>query len=323
MTYYLGIDGGASKTRGVLITDSGRVLARAAAGGSSIIGLPHAVALATLSEIVQSLCEQAAIAVSTVAGCGLGLNGIDFADEIPGQHAALAAGLGIAPERLTLVNDGIVALWGASSAPAAAILQHGSAFTGGYRARHGQEQLFDHLGVGETFDLRGGLRMLVARMLDGRAAPTPLLDAALAHYGVTADDYAEALFRQCIPHERLRNTPPLIFAAWEDGDSAAEWLVERALDDYALVAKALIAHTGSDAAEIAFGGGVITQAPPRFWNDLAERVRARFPGVTVKSPDLPPEHGAAIMAAFAAGVEPVALFQSLRKKEKEHACGTV
>ncbi|HOF88179.1 MAG TPA: BadF/BadG/BcrA/BcrD ATPase family protein [Armatimonadota bacterium] len=323
MAHFLGIDGGASKARGALIAASGRVLARASAGGSSIIGLPHAEALATLAGIAQLLCAKAGVPLAAVAGCGLGLNGVDFADEIPGQHAALAAGLGVAPERLVLVNDGIAALWGASPAPAAAILQHGSAFTGGYRARHGAEALFDHLGVGETFDLRGGLRVLVARMLDGRAEPTPLLDAALAHYGVTADDYAEALFRQRIPWARLNSTAPLIFAAWQADDPAAGWLVERALDEYALVAAALIARTGSDAAEIAFGGGVIQQAPPRCWALLAGRVRARFPRVTVKSPDLPPEHGAAIMAACAAGVEPVSLFQSLRRDEKEHPCETV
>ncbi len=321
-TYFLGIDGGASKTRGILIEASGRILARGATGGSSIIGLPHAEALAILSGLVQSLCARAEVPVAAVACCGLGLNGIDFADEFPGQHAALAAGLGIAPERLVLVNDGIAALWGASPAPAAAILQHGSAFTGGYRSRHGEERLYDHLGVGETFDLRRGLQVLVARMLDGRAEPTPLLDAALAHYGVTAEDYAEALFRQRIPWARLIGTAPLIFTAWQDGDPAAECLVQNAIEDYALAAKALIAHTSSDAAEIAFGGGVIQQAPARFWHLLVERIQARFPRVTVKSPSLPPEHGSVIMAAYAAGTDPVLLFQSLQRSEKEQACTT-
>ncbi|OPZ80691.1 MAG: hypothetical protein BWY76_03283 [bacterium ADurb.Bin429] len=137
-----------------------------------------------------------------------------------------------------------------------------------------------------------------------------------------AEDYAEALFRQRIPWARLIGTAPLIFTAWQDGDPAAECLVQNAIEDYALAAKALIAHTSSDAAEIAFGGGVIQQAPARFWHLLVERIQARFPRVTVKSPSLPPEHGSVIMAAYAAGTDPVLLFQSLQRSEKEQACTT-
>jgi N-acetylglucosamine kinase-like BadF-type ATPase len=318
-TFFLGLDGGASKTRGVLIAADGTVRARGAAGGASIIGLPHAGALATLCDLVRSLCAQADIPLAAVTGCGLGLNGIDFADEIPGQHAALAEGLGIAPARLVLVNDGIAALWGASAAPAAAILQHGSAFTGGFRARFGGETLYDHLGVGRVFDLRYELATLIARMLDGRAEPTSLLETALNHYGVTADDFAEALFRRRIPEAQFRGTASLVFTAWQEGDPAAEGLVQCAIEDYAITAKALIAHTGCDAAEMVFGGGVIAQAPPKFWGYLAQRVQTRYPRATVKSPDLPPEYGAAIMAGFHAGVDPVELFQAI---VRETSCAT-
>jgi N-acetylglucosamine kinase-like BadF-type ATPase len=318
MHYFLGIDGGASKTRAVLITDTGTIMAHESGPGSSIIAMPHPGALDILGGMARALCKRAGIGVESVAVCGLGLNGIDFADEIPDQHAALAAGFGLPADRLVLVNDGIVALWGASPTAAAAILQHGSAFTGGYRTRFGDETLFDHLGVGRVFDLRYELATLVARMLDGRAEPTPLLDTALAHYGVTADTYAEALFRQWIPSDKLRGTAPLIFAAWQNGDPAGESLVQCALEDYAITAKALVRHTGSDAAEIAFGGGVLRQAPQAFWEILAERVQRRYPHATVKSPDLPPEYGAAIMAAFHAGIPPVPLFTTL----KEAICET-
>lgn len=313
MQYFLGIDGGASKTRGLLIDGAGAILAQDKAPGSSIIGMPHIGALETLGALAQSLCAQAGIGVESITYCSLGLNGIDFADEFPGQHTALSGGLGIAPEQLLLVNDGIIALWGASPAPAAAILQHGSGVTGGYRTRFGAETLYDHLGVGRIFDLRSELATLIARMLDGRAEPTPLLAIILNHYGVSADEYPDALFRQRIPQERLRGTPPLVYAAWLKGDPAAEGLVQCAIEDYAITGKALIRNTGSDVAEMVFGGGVIVQAPQAFWEILAGRIQGRFPRATVKSPELPPEYGAAIMAAFHAGREPAALFKVLQE----------
>lgn len=319
MHYFLGIDGGASKTRAILITDTGTILAHESGAGSSIVGHPHPTALETLGGMARTLCARAGIAIADIAMCGLGLNGIDFADEIPDQHATLAEDLSLPAERLVLVNDGIVALWGASSAPAAAILQHGSAFTGGYRTRFGDETLYDHLGVGRVFDIRYELATLIARMLDGRAEPTPLLESALAHYGVAGADYAEALFRQRIPRDQFRGTASLIFTAWQAGDPAAESLVQCALDDYAITAKALVKHTASDSADIAFGGGVLRQAPKAFWEILAERVQRRYPRVTVKTPDLPPEYGAALMAAFHAGIPPAPLFTALQEASCETA----
>ena len=313
--YYLGIDGGGSKTLGVLIDEHGTLLASARGARSAIVGAPSPASLAVLAGIARQLCADAAVEPAAVTGVGLGLNGIDFADEFPTQHLALSACLEVSPARLLLVNDGIVALWGASPAPTLAIVQHGSGITCASRSGYGREQLFDHLNAGHIFDMRYALAHLVARMIDGRAAPTPLKDAALRYYGVAEEaDFAEAFFRQSIPDERLRSAITMLYSAWEAGDPAAACLVEAAAEDYACTARALVTRTGDPRCQVAFAGGIINHAPAALLTRLAEKVHTTFPEVTVIRPRLSPAHGAALMIAFHHGGDPARLFARLSEQ---------
>jgi N-acetylglucosamine kinase-like BadF-type ATPase len=315
---FIGIDGGGSKTAGAIADGSGRLRGSCLAGRSAIVGDPSPESLGVLQDVLDSLLAEAGASRRDVAGCGIGLNGIDFADEIPRQHAAIAAALAIAPRRILLVNDGIAALWGATPARAVALLQHGSGFTSAFRADYGEETLFDHLNVGRTFDMRHELLALVGRMIDGRIEPTPLKEALLAHVDIADEgEYAEAVWRRRVSWAKCLTTPPLIYSAWEEGDAGAALLVERAADDYALAAAGMVRRIGQPTAEVAFGGGVINQAPPAFWGLLAARVAQLSPDAVTVRPRLSPAMGAAIMAAHACGLDPEPLFERLEREQNE------
>jgi N-acetylglucosamine kinase-like BadF-type ATPase len=243
----------------------------------------------------------------------VGLNGVDFEDDFAVQHADISAALGIPRERVTLVNDGIVALWGATSAGAATMVQYGSAFTAAYRSRIGEERTFDHLGVTRVFDIREGLLALVARMITGQVDPTPLKDQALAFFRIAEEGkYAEAVYRDTIPHELRKRTPPLIYDAWLAGDAGAASLVESAVQDYVQAARAMIRKTGAACPEVVFGGGVIDCAPAAFWDQLTHRLQETHPDVVARRPEMAPEFGAAVMAGHHVGVDPQALFEKVR-----------
>ncbi|MHC4983381.1 MAG: hypothetical protein ACYTF6_09465, partial [Planctomycetota bacterium] len=236
--------------------------------------------------------------------CGIGLNGVDFDDELAVQRAAVAEAVGIGQEKLVLVNDGIAALWGATAAPAAAIIQHGSGITSAYRPDYGRETPFDNLNVGRIFDIRHESLPLVARMIDGRVEPTPLKDKLLSLLGLSAEQYAEAVFRRKFNYGLCMSAAPLIFEAYEQHDAAAELLVERAIEDYVQTAAAMVRETGRDDAEVAFGGGTLAPAGEKFHRRLAERLAAAAPEAKVIRPRLEPHYGAAVMAAFNAGRDP-------------------
>jgi len=305
---WLGIDGGGSKTAGVLVAPDGRVVARVRLGGSAILAKVSPRSRRVLGEVVRVLCRQAGAARSDIVRAGIGLNGIDFDCEFPGQLRQVSAALGLPARKLILVNDAIPALWGATTRHAAALIQHGSGFTAAYRRRPGEEKLFDHLSSGHPFDIRFEILPLVARMLDGRMPRTRLADRVLAYFRVPARKWAEAVFRQSLPWDRQKMIPPLIWRAYASGDPGAVWIARRAAEDYALAAKAMIRKTGSRRPFVGVGGGLIDLAPESFRRLVARLVREDFPGATVGRPALVPALGAAIMAACADGVGPDRFF---------------
>jgi N-acetylglucosamine kinase-like BadF-type ATPase len=246
------------------------------------------------------------------------MNGIDFDEELETQRAEVAKAVDLPASRLGLVNDGIVALWGLTSAPAGAILQHGTGVTAAWRRHPGGETLFDHLNVGKLFEMRYAALAMAARMIDGRREATPFKDRLLSRLGIGDErKFCEAVYRGRIPRDKLRGTPVLIFQAWQEGDPAAEELVRSAMEDYALTAYAMALKTRSRTPHIGFGGGVIRQAPPQFWNLMRERVQSFIPGAVVAPPELQPEFGAAVMAAFRLGRRAGAFFHKLVKQSKE------
>lgn len=315
---YLGIDGGATNTGAVIINNRGAILATARGLGSAVVAEPSPESREVLLCISRKVLAAAGLTTDDIAHCAIGLAGVDFDDELAVQFNSLCDCLQIHSQHTTLVNDAIVALWGASSSETSAILQLGTAFTSAFRSRYGSETLFDHLNTGNTYDIRTELCVIISRMIDGRVTRTPLMDAVLESFGVEhEDDYRERLYRGRIPAAAIRNTPPLLFNAWENDDPAAATIIENALDDYALAAHAMIRRIGTRGSDMVFGGGVIQRAPTAFWDALERRITDSFPEVNVHPPCLPPECGAALMAAFNGGEDARAVFSAMAQQHND------
>ncbi len=77
--YIIGVDGGASNTRGVLFTQDGKTLATALNKGSNI-ALDGEVASELIGNMIESLCESASISVEDVDAVGCGLAGASDED---------------------------------------------------------------------------------------------------------------------------------------------------------------------------------------------------------------------------------------------------
>ena len=72
--YIIGVDGGASKTQGVLFTETGKTLASAIAKGSNL-SLDAGAAADCILLIINNLCNEATIPIEHVDAIGLGLAG--------------------------------------------------------------------------------------------------------------------------------------------------------------------------------------------------------------------------------------------------------
>ena len=306
---FIGLDSGGAKTAGVLCEADGRVLARARDVGAAIVGMPDHQFYDVVGSMIAELCGHAGVPQAAVSHLAIGLSGVDYPDEQAQQHQLITERLGL-DDRLTLVNDGVVALWGASPAQRLALVQHGSGVTSAYRDTYGAEVIYDSVDVAEVFDLRRAAIALTARMIDGRAASTGLRDRVLYHCGVDAADFASWFFREPAAKALRASVAPVVFDAWRDGDVAATWIVDQAAADYVLTAQAMTAGM-TEEVEIAFGGGVITQGGAALQDLLRNRLAAACPHAVQIPVALPPEDGAAVLAGFRMGLPPRPLFETL------------
>ena len=306
---FIGLDSGGAKTAGVLCDADGRVLARARDVGAAIIGMPDHHFYDVVGSMIADLCSQAGVALADIDHLTIGLSGVDYPDEQVQQHGLITERLGLG-KRLTLVNDGVVALWGASPAQRLALVQHGSGITSACRDTYGDEVIYDSVDVAEVFDLRRAAIALTARMIDGRAPTTGLRDQVLAHCGVDAADFAPWFFREPAAKALRASVAPVVFSAWRAGDVVATDIVEHAAADYILTAQAMTAGMAGDV-EIAFGGGVINQGGPALQELLGARLAAACPGAVQIPVALAPEDGAVVLAGFQMGLPPRPLFETL------------
>ncbi|WP_374654885.1 BadF/BadG/BcrA/BcrD ATPase family protein [Phenylobacterium sp.] len=310
---FIGIDCGGGKTAAALCNRQGRVLAQVRDIGAAIVGLPDLRFYKVVGRVLARLAEQSGVRLDQVERVALGLSGVDYADEQAQQHELIAARFKL-EGRLDLVNDGLVALWGASAAPASALFQHGTGVTTAYRSDFGGEAIFDSLDVAQVFDLRRAAFALTARMIDGRAEPTRLKDRVLVRCGVEPGRFAEWAFRDPNARTVRAAIASVVFEAWRAGDPAAAGLVAQAADDYVLTMRVMGERIGRPF-EAAFGGGVIALGGADFQRLLGERLVACAPDARLAPIALPPERGALVLAAHGCGADPSDLFAKLAALE--------
>lgn len=316
MGLLIGLDGGGAKTAGALCDAEGQILARSRGAGSAIVGLPQEPFFATVQPILANLTEAAGVPLTRVERVVIGLSGVDYADEIEDQRRFISERLGLG-DRLVLVNDGLVALWGVSPEDRVSLVQHGSGVTTAYRTGPGRETMFDSLDVAAVYDLRQAVVAATARMIDGRARPTPLRDAVLEHCGVTAEAFAEWSMRSPEARGRRSALAEVVFEAWRAGDPTANEMVGRAAHDYALTTAAMARRMGPDRFQAGFAGGLIQQGGPEFQTRIEAALRELCPQAQRIDPALPPDLGALVMAAWRPGRDLRAFFLRLAAREAE------
>ena len=256
--YYLGVDGGGTKTLAVIVDAAGVERGRGLAGCANVkvTGLD-----AALNEV-----DAAIQAASAAAGCRapfaaawLGLSGVDA----PPDQALLLPHLGALAKVVRLTNDAALLLGALSDGVGVALIAGtGSIALGrnaaGMQARAGG---WGHLVGDEGSGYDMGRRALQAalRAADGRGPSTQLLDDILAAWAL--DDAAEIIGRVYPPGDKaeIARLSRLVFAATKAGDRVADRIVRRGAAELAQAALAVGKALGFGAGSLplALGGGLL------------------------------------------------------------------
>ncbi|HEX5209102.1 MAG TPA: BadF/BadG/BcrA/BcrD ATPase family protein [Steroidobacteraceae bacterium] len=304
MKTFLGVDGGGTQTRFVLIDEAGSVLASHREGPAYYLEIGLDGLRDMLGRGIAHTLSEGQVRAEDLSYAFLGLPAY-------GEDGALlpaldAAPLQALPHRRYRCDNDMVCGWAGALAGSDGInivSGTGSIAYGEYAGRSaragGWGELFSD--EGSSYWLaREGLR-LFSRMSDGRQPRGPLYQHVRRHFGLESDlDLCAAIYGKDIAdRSRFAQLSKVVTAAAADGDRAALGLFESAARELADIVDAVRGHLQIPAAvsvSVSTSGGLFQ--PGNGLRELLEsQLRQRSAQYRFVAAFLPPDLGAAIQAA--------------------------
>lgn len=299
MTYFIGIDGGGTKTEGVLTDREGRILARTLGPASNPNDRPPEESVTILTALVHELLEQAGLTASHLpdVSCFGGIaGGINHRDTLLYGLGAALPTLG----RLDIRSDVHILLAGEipEGDGACVICGTGSACflrkNGELIRIGGWGYLLDSGGSG--YDIgRDGLEAAL-RAHDGRGCPTELTKLLRAHLGGDVHTKITDIYKQGKTY--IAACAPVIFQAAEAGDGVASAILGRNARSLAELIEAAWGWLTRDGYEpevlpVVMGGGISVAKAPA-WQETVLALLDPSVAVRVTVASVPPVFGALV-----------------------------
>ncbi len=296
MNYWIGIDGGGSRVRAVIVDSDLRICARAESGSvnPAAIGLERCAL--GLQAIIRAVLAQTDLPPDAVTGLGLGLAGISTVPDRRPLYDALQEVLPHA--QIVIGGDYEIALLGAlGEAEGLLILAGTGSIAYGINAQGQSLQIGGHgylLGdEGSGYWLGIQALRAVLRSADHYGRPTSLTRYVLAALDLNqARDILSWLYTgQASRVREVARLAPLVLAQAAVEDPAAAAIVEAAAQELALLGHTIIRELKLDSPPVALTGGLLESANP-----LSLRLCTLLELPSLPVPRYPPAVGAALLS---------------------------
>jgi glucosamine kinase len=298
MALYLGIDGGGTKTRGVL-GDENKVLATAVAGGCNVVRLGEARARESLHEVVNRACEIAQVSHQQIQVVCIGASGAGR-PEIAAKVHNLLAELVSSQAHIEVVGDTVIALEAAFGAGPGVIAISGTGSvvfgrdaSGSIARAGGWGFAISDEGSGQWIGRHAVSTILRAR---DRGEKTLLTEFILEAWKLSDLDALVQHANATPPPEFQRLFPAVLHAAVE-GDPAARKLLNQAGNELAALAALVLRRLAPSPPHVpvATTGSVFRQSAEVcriFYNQL----KTDFPHIEFRDDLVDPVMGALALA---------------------------
>lgn len=307
--YFLGVDGGATKTHAVVGTETGVITGRGEAGPGNHEVFGWDAARDCVSKAVKEALDQAGLNAPDLSYACFSMAGADIDQDFQ-----------ILPQRIIrpvvgdipflLKNDAFGCLRGGTRNPFGVMINCGTGQVAVGRNREGLEIRLG--GYGFDFgDFSGGsviafqAASAVMRADDGRSEQTLLSDLMFEAAGVaSAHDFLQKTYRDPEYFMSL-GIPRLVFRASAQGDRVAKGIIMASAEEMAVTAVALIRRLRmeSETFDLITAGSVFKGEDPEFLGRIQSRVHELALGARFRMPLYDPVLGALLLALEEAGVE--------------------
>ncbi|RED58043.1 N-acetylglucosamine kinase [Cohnella lupini] len=316
MKYYLGVDGGGSKTYTLIIDESGTIVGKGSSGnGNHQVGYDRAKT--NIRESVEMALAQAGLTREEIEFAYFGLAGADREIDYRILRPMIAE-MGF--PRHDINCDTMIALRAGTDRPYGVVLICG---TGTNSAGVNPEGRFHQCGgFSYTYGDYGGGGSLcveafraVIRAWDGRESPTLLTQLVLDDLGYASvqEMYDDYLDHNKVPPLRLTK---LLFLAAGQGDEVAKGILRSQGVELGKSARAVIRTLGMGnmGFDVVLAGSVIARGEGDFVTAyIEEAVKQAAPGANIVKLQVEPVVGAVWLAVESTGIPlPETIFNKLR-----------
>jgi len=302
VNWILGVDGGGTKTTGVLVAEDGTFGAQETAGGSSLTAYGIDRAVVTVFDVLKKCCTLAACAPDQLAAVSIGLAGagreedrsefqkkfVDYSQKngFPLSQVIVETDWRIALEAAFPAGSGIVVIAGTGSIACA------RAEDGTFHRVGGEGKLLGDKGSGYAISL-DGLNAAV-RSHEGREEKTLLLDYALQHFEVsTVDDLKVKIHRE---ETDIASFGSKILVAARQRDKVALDVLSRGAAELVELVKALITRIQPKRKiAVALMGGLL-EKENAYSTMLRNQLQSSIPNLLILKPKFPAAYGATLLA---------------------------
>jgi N-acetylglucosamine kinase-like BadF-type ATPase len=318
--FYVGVDGGGTKTECVVADDSGRLLGMSVSGPSGYHNIGVSVALSNLKAGVDAALAEARLKSTRVSTAFLGLSCIDSrrdAERLYGRVGWIA-------RKVLLEDDSSAALAGAFSGGPGIVALSGTGSVVRGMSERGQKVRVGGWGYligddGSAFDIGRQALARTAAATDAARKGKPLCRAVLKDFGVNEpDELIGAVNTQHDPVSRIASLATLVSRVASNGDPVSLEILEDAgtkLAHLVLIAAKRLDVLGKPC-RVSRIGSVFES---KFVSSSFEReLRAKWSSLEITLPDLRPSVGAVLLAmqADALGTSPK-LLAGLRRASED------
>ncbi|HOE09991.1 MAG TPA: BadF/BadG/BcrA/BcrD ATPase family protein [bacterium] len=323
----IGIDGGATQTRGILADLGGHILARWKAPGTNY----HHTGLQETADILHRLCQdllkQAERKPECLRSVCMGLAGVGRSTDrqlLQGQLSArfpqeiilLDTDASIALHGGCLFGEGILVIAGTGS------IVYGQRKDGLTARMGGYGPLLSDDGSGYAI-ARAGLRaIMLAR--DGMVSPTAIRDKILGRLGLQSEDeLVEWAMNPQTDKAEIARLACGVFESFIEGDETAQRIVRDAAGMVGQAVQCVAGKLNLGEMFVAVLTGGVMEHHDVYFDLVKGEIQVRLPGAEVIHPILEPVKGAVLKALESLGIPTEeSLIANLKESEMSGESGT-
>lgn len=301
MKYFIGIDGGGTKTKCIAADTAGNPVYETTGGPSNFLVHGLDIVSETIFNLLENCIKNLNCGIEDIAFIVLGTAGAGRKDDTENLEKHLfdfAKFKNAVIKNFKVVSDARIALEGAFSGKPGSILISGTGSIMFGKDSNGEIHRVGGFGrflgdEGSGYSLgRKGLAA-VSKFYDGRGHLTMLSKLVANDFGInTSEKLINAVYKNNFDIASVARQ--VIYAAKKD-DEICKKIVDEETDELILHIKAMKEKLKQEVMEVSFVGSVISN-DNYFSRLLNKKIKERFSDIIVKEPDHQPVMGAVIMA---------------------------